>query len=603
VASVESLIAHNTIVDCLSGAIGAPAPGGSRPHSPSRNVFRNNVFSGVCGILLDSRYMVDSVIERNLFHATEGALAGDTGTDAVLADPRLEGEGWLRTPAADSPAVDAGLSLPAVAYDRWQRHRPGGGASDLGADERNGGEGADGPLRIPPVPPRPLIAPELYRGAIRYAQNPEHPAQGWDGAITEKEGAFALGDGEATLQQPVPTDFFLQWEYRPAAYASCASLTFAADGAGQGYTLEWGGVVAKDGKPAGVIRLRKGAEEEPVADAADVVLYYQNFRFQKWMGRTVDERAEPTTWYRFTLLKKEGRMILLLGPARQGSDPGFPVLIWEDHDAPLTGTGLRIAQRGGGSWRNVAVADYEYTGDRIPPAPEGLTAQAAGGGRVTLRWEGNPATAGLSYTIHRATETDFAPAATNLVGSVAGRSEWHDMDVRPQQTYVYLVYACNALGMRSKPASATVVTGTGGAVYRLLDAAAADSLELPMVLAPVSYQGHRFIWAPPGSPQSLQEAPVEGAASFRFRVETPGTYAFWGLVQAPNEGTDSFHAGLGLPAAFRIWYTGVHQNWSWSRIMAPAELAAGEQVLTIKPREAGTRLGAVLITNDTELVP
>lgn len=599
VVSVESLIAHNTIVDCLSGAVGAPAAGGSRPHSPSRNVFRNNVFSGISGTLLDSRHMVDSVIERNLFHATEGALVGDAGTAAVLGDPRLEGEGWHRRPAADSPAVDAAQPMADVTCDRWQRQRPGGGAPDIGADELSG---AGEVLRIPPVPPRPLIAPELYRGAIRYAQNPEQPAQGWRGEITETDNALLLGDGEATLLQPVPADFFLQWEYRPAAYASIASLTFAADEAGRGYTLEWGGA-ADDGKPAGVIRLRKGTGEEPVADAADVVLYYQNHRFQRWMGRTVDERAEPSAWYRFTLLKQGGRMILLLGQARRGDDPGFPVLIWEDHDGPLAGAGLRIAQRGGGNWRQVTVADYEYTGDRAPTAPQGLTAQAAGGGRISLRWEGSPATAGLSYTIHRAQEADFAPAAANLVGTVAGRSEWHDMEVRPQETYTYRVFAWNALGRQSTAASVTVATGVGGPVYQLLDAAAVDSLELPMVLAPAPYLGRRYIWAPPGSPQSLAEAPAEGAASFRFRVETPGTYAFWGLVQAPNEATDSFHAGLGAPAAFRIWYTGIQQAWGWSRIMPSVELAAGEQVLTIKPREAGTRLGAILITSDTELVP
>lgn len=603
VASEGSLIAHNTIVDCLSGAVGAPPPGGARPHSPSRNIFRNNVFSGISGTLLDSRNMVGSVIERNLFHATEGALVGDAGTDAVLADPRFEGEGWHRVPAADSPVVNAGRPLPAVTHDRWQRRRPGGNAPDIGADEIAGQERPEGALRVPPVPARPLIAPQLYRGLIRYAQNSDQPAQGWRGAITEAENAFALGDGEAVLEQPLPGDFFLQWEYFPTAFASVASLTFSADEAGQGYTLEWGGA-ADDGKPTGVIRLRKSGQEEPVADAADVIQYYQNHRFQRWMGRTVDERTAPGSWYRFTLLKQDGRMILLLGRGRQGHDPGFPVLIWEDRDGPLDGPGLRIAQQGGGRWRNVVVADYEYTGDRAPEAPQGLTAEAAGGGRVALSWREEMSTAGRTYTIHRAGAPGFRPAPENLVATVTGRAEWHDLDVRPRESYAYQVFASNALGLRSAAAASTAVTtGTGGEAYHLLAASRAETVQMPMVLAPAPFLGRSYIWAPPGSPQSLAEAPAEGAAVFRFRVETPGTYAFWGLVQAPNEGSDSFHAGIGTPASFQAWHTGIHQAWGWSRIMAPTELVAGEQVLTIKPREAGTRLGAVLITSDTELVP
>jgi len=381
VASQESLIAHNTILNCRGGAVGAAGAGGSRPHRPNSNVFRNNLFSGARGILLDSRNMTDSVIERNLYHATEVALLGDVGADPVIADPRLEGEGWHRRPAANSPAIDAGQYPPAVTHDRWQRSRPGGLAPDLGADEVAEQERREDALRVPPVPPRPMIAPQWYRGPVRYTQDAAQPATGWriaTGAFSEIGNALVLDDAEAVFQEAIPGDLFLQWEYRPTSFATVASLTFADDGAEQGYTLQWGGA-ADDGKPAGVIRLHKSGEEHPVADAADTILYYQDFRFQSWAGRTFDERSEPVSWYRFTLLKQAGRMILLLGPAGRRYDPGFPVLIWEDHDGPFAGPGLRIAQQGQGSWRNVTVANYEYTIDRAPDTPHELNARASDG--------------------------------------------------------------------------------------------------------------------------------------------------------------------------------------------------------------------------------
>ena len=605
VASVESLVAHNTIADCLGGAISAVATNPTRPHAPDRNEFRNNLFVGSSGTLLDSQNMTNSVVLRNLYHATGTAVPGDLGQEPLVADPMLAGEGPRLAPGPGSPALAAGAALAAVRQDRWGIPRPDGQAPTIGADEPSSGS-SPRPV-LPALPPRPVIAPELHGGRALFRQEEAHPGEGWriDGR-SETGGALLLDNATAHLVTELPPDIMLQWEYRPASFSSVASLVFAADGNGRGYTLEWGGL-AKDGKPASTIRLRRSGQDQPVADTADVLGYYQNYRFQRWLNRTIDEREspDPALWYRFTLLRRGGRIALLLGATRSTANAGFPVLIWED-PAPLPhGPRLRLVQHGEGHWRRFGAREYHYTGGTPPPMPGDLRAEAVAGSRVDLRWEGGTGAFGCSYAIHRSEDPAVAPHAETEVAVTTGRTSWHDFDVQPQRSYTYHVVARNALGLHSPPASAVVTTGTGGSLYRQLPARAARLLGPPLTMPATQHLGRDYLWAPPGTPSALKDAPAEGGAVFRFHVDEAGTHALWGLVHSPTNGSDSFHVALDADAggAFRVWSTGIHPAWGWSRILPAGRLAPGEHALTIRHREAATRLAAILVTNDTELQP
>ncbi len=376
VATEGTLIAHNTIVNCSDGAIAGRATSDTRPHAPTANTFQNNLLVGRTGKLLDTGFFVDSIVRRNLFwtDAEKGApddeMIGDAGEEAIIQDPRLDGLAHRIRPGSDSPAIDQALPLESVTRDRWGRRRPHRGGPDVGADEVGAPESPERSVVLPDLPRRALLEPDLYKREVVFAQDRERPLTGWrvaEGARGDGE-AIVLTNSAAALETDVPGDFVMSWEQHPSTFDAAASLTFAADGTASGYVLSWGGT-PDDGRPAGRINLRKVRDEQVLADAADVLHYYQDFRHQGWLGKTLNSRAEPDpkSWYRFTLLKHGGRLVLLLRDARRRNEPGLPVLIWEDRGVvggPIpTGSRLRIEQRGTGMWRGVTICRHRADRD------------------------------------------------------------------------------------------------------------------------------------------------------------------------------------------------------------------------------------------------
>lgn len=554
VATEGTVVEHNTIAKCRAGAIGAMPVSEERPHLPTGNQFTDNLLLSDASVLGDPTRLPDSKVRRNLFWIPgRPSQAAPIGEDAVVADPRLQGGGLSVRPAPDGPA--RGVGAPAL---------------DAG---------------LPPLPPRPLLDLALFKGGALYAQQARCPLDGWRDADKAAEDALSLDDGNsAALGVPLPENFVLEWEYRPAEFAAAGSLCFGD------YRLTWGGVLG-DGKPSGIIELWKGGDV--VADGTDALLPSQQFRYKGGgMNFKADSRTTPgpALWYRFGLLKRGGRLIVLLTGARAEYGP-LPVIVWEDRAAAAQGGAFRIEQRGSGFWRGFALHACDYAGDAPPPAPEKLTAVASGAGRVALRWQaGRP---GLTFEVYRGMEPGFAPEESRLVAAGA-RDRFYDFGVAPGTRYFYQVRAVNVLGLVSPFAKAEAVTGQSGRLYQVV-AANQTTLSAPFVLENEP-GGPPFIWAPPGT--ARDPAPGSGA-EFGFSVDTAGVFAMWGLVRAPDGASDSFHYSIdGAKSA--IWYTGVHPGFEWSQIGGRVSLEKGEHRLLIQHREPGAALAAVLVTDDLD---
>jgi hypothetical protein len=106
----------------------------------------------------------------------------------------------------------------------------------------------------------------------------------------------------------------------------------------------------------------------------------------------------------------------------------------------------------------------------------------------------------------------------------------------------------------------------------------------------------------------------EGSATFVFDVDAPGRYVIWGRVVAPDDDANSFYASVDGGAEV-VWDAPRRDPgrdarwWSWDPVSArdldgrPVDpllfdLQPGRHTLRLRIREPGTRLDAILVTND-----
>ncbi len=591
VAADDTLVAFNTIVGSPQGVHSMP-PTEARPHVPQRCRILNNLIVGSGGRLMDTDSLEQEETRRNLFWGQGSAEIGREGEDAIIEDPLLSGDGIFLRPSESSPAIASGLPVPEVTHDRLGRPRPRGDAPDIGAEELGAPE-PETPVILPPIPPEPLLEPGLYRGESLHLQDGENPPTGWSVAgETSRDGeATVLEDAAIQLDVEIPDDVVVRWRYQPQTWATVATLA-VKDAEGEGWSLTWGGA-DDEGRPLSGVDLRDGSDDL-LATGADVVYYYRDFR-PGYGGMRGPEEPLENRWYDFTLLLRGDELYLLLGP--EGRE-AVPVMVWKSHEVSVNGPlTLSLAQEGIGRWRGLEIHALDYTGDQSPPAPPNLTAQQHGGSRVELTW-GEPAYDARGYIqeVHRSTEAGFTPAAETVVASAVRGSRWDDFSVEPQSQYYYAVRARNAFGLTSEFTSVETGSGEGGASYLKLEASDLETVEPPMVLASDVRDEPDFIWAP-GADFSQQNPPDDGIARFHFTIDETGAYHIWGLVLAPDMATDSFWVAFN-GEHFRDWHTGIHQQWGWSRIAGEVQLEAGAHMVSFKHREPGTKLAAILITND-----
>jgi len=385
-AATDALIAHNTFVDCRRVVSG---PGTNNPTAayPTNNLLVNNICVGPTGTLLRVKHPSHLTPRNNLLWARGQPLVAPIGEGVVRQDPRLTARNGIPYPSAGSPAQDAAIPMaPPLRHDFWGR--PRGARPDLGGIELNGHAHAAELRRMPPLPPLAKTHPggglDALRAAPVQAYDAKAPLRGWSasGSVSPDSGAIDMREGELELERGLPADFVLEWEYLPDSFDARAAVSFCVGPNDEGYRLSFGGGLEhkKEGKiPIGSMTLAKRDAANRVLRVPHTVDYRLNY-MHAWSGNSRKipfDHPIPDLWVKFQLAKT-GRFLFLAmtnvsifpdGKARGGQSKvnsarqkfGMsPVLIWEDTGEvagpPLTGAGLRIAQRGGGRWRNIRLS-------------------------------------------------------------------------------------------------------------------------------------------------------------------------------------------------------------------------------------------------------
>ena len=586
-AATDTLIANNTFLDCPITGISAERESPAFPVSVRGVTVVNNLMASGQGQMIDLRAAKDVDIRTNLIWGTGHAQTGQQGRGAVLADPRLEGAGAAIRPAANSPAINAAQPLAQVTHDRWGRRRPAGRAPDIGADEIGAGEGTVGML--PEIPPPPLLMPDLHKGEYAFS-------------VGDTSG-FELVDRSLAALSPLPDDFIMAWEYLPKQWEAKAAVTFSADQGDGGYTISWGGV-DEDGRPLGVIALRKGAAAESVADGADIVHHRMSYHKSRMPERPATPAAK--SWYKFVLIKR-GRKIWLAHAGRRESTlvPVVPVIIWQDRAGSQNGPDLTITQTSEGLWRNVAVWRYERGAGATPPTPADLTAQSKGRNRVALRWRhGRQGRVNCTYEVHRGTRADFSPTEANRIANRVVGTGYDDFEPPAGKTLHYKVRSRNVLGNTSRFVAVSARPAKDDSMYVYLPAGAAEEVQPPLVLEREGGVGRRLLVVPANAGSPTRGPIEEGLARYGFKAPKAGAYALWALVQAPDGSSDSYYFSLDSEAltAYSGWSTGVQDTWKWRRVWQK-KLAGGMHSVRIKHRETGPLLKALMVTDDLTFGP
>jgi hypothetical protein len=134
-----------------------------------------------------------------------------------------------------------------------------------------------------------------------------------------------------------------------------------------------------------------------------------------------------------------------------------------------------------------------------------------------------------------------------------------------------------------------------------------------------------YVWVASSNEDVLDPAQPSEMVKYRFAVTAADTYTIWGRVRPGEDGLGSFFINVS-PAivtevtAYHLWdiatlttassTSTAATTWAWRQvndlgIADPVRfsLAPGEYTLTLKPREAGTKIDRLLITNDLQDVP
>ena len=100
-----------------------------------------------------------------------------------------------------------------------------------------------------------------------------------------------------------------------------------------------------------------------------------------------------------------------------------------------------------------------------------------------------------------------------------------------------------------------------------------------------------------------------GYAEYNFEIQKTGNYVIWGRVIANDDASDSFFVSVD-GADDVTWHTkqGGQEIWTWDAVHESSEplvynFDVGVHTLTIKQREAGTKVDRILVTDDIAYVP
>ena len=169
---VDSLIAHNTIVDCSRHGISVGVRNGHPAlveQIPSKNCkIVNNIIVGSRGDMVVDGGDKGNTYSGNIAYPTSRAKVGYEGDGVLVADPKLEKVDGIWRLTKNSLAVNAGAPIGDLDNDIEGQKRDG--KPDTGCDEISGT-----PVRYPPLEPK-NVGPRWMAGdpsAIARIPNPQ----------------------------------------------------------------------------------------------------------------------------------------------------------------------------------------------------------------------------------------------------------------------------------------------------------------------------------------------------------------------------------------------------------------------------------------------
>jgi hypothetical protein len=140
-----------------------------------------------------------------------------------------------------------------------------------------------------------------------------------------------------------------------------------------------------------------------------------------------------------------------------------------------------------------------------------------------------------------------------------------------------------------------------------------------------SASARAYVWVANSNEDVLDPEQPGEMVRYSFTVTSASTYTIWGRVRPGEDGLGSFFVNVSPTTmteatTYHLWdvatlttasnTTTAAPTWGWRQVNDPGiadpvrfSLAPGEYTLTLKPREAGTKLDRLLITNDLQYVP
>jgi len=124
-----------------------------------------------------------------------------------------------------------------------------------------------------------------------------------------------------------------------------------------------------------------------------------------------------------------------------------------------------------------------------------------------------------------------------------------------------------------------------------------------------SASGGTYLWVPETDGQNSGGS---GRATYTLALATAGSYTLAGRVLTPTPDDDSFFISIRSADGKELlpeiaWSPGVHKSWTWCDVALPGkrnsaklDLPQGTVILTLRPREAGSKLDQFRLTPQTK---
>ncbi len=155
------------------------------------------------------------------------------------------------------------------------------------------------------------------------------------------------------------------------------------------------------------------------------------------------------------------------------------------------------------------------------------------------------------------------------------------------------LFACTPGNQKSEPLAANHQEGKN---YIEIEAEDIEIRPPFMVDVDKSVSGGKYVWVPNYS------------STITFNVASEGTYKIWGRVFCTYGGSDSFSMRVDDGEPFN-WNNVQHSDtWIWDEVNSKDgpitfELSPGQHTLSLRSREAHSKLDGILVTNDMDFTP